>query len=156
MQMKLIGASLVESIKKLALFPIKVISSNNKRIVNKNIQQHGDENIFVGGDFNTSKYQLQINGAVIDRKKKVVKMELYKVYKNGEPELVKDAYWSMYVPNTQGGWVYNRERLQNIIWSQKDSPFTEVVASLHGKDHSSSEDKAGFSYDKFLEVVKNS
>jgi hypothetical protein len=161
--MKLISYSLIESIKKivLSILPIKVINSKNRKIINKKIYQNGEKNIFVGGDFNTNKYKLQVRGALTNKEKGTVKMELYKVYENGESELVINPYWSMYVPGTRGylshtgGWLYDYQKRQDITWSKNDSPFTEVAVSLYDRDRNHPEDIANFSCDNFLALFKN-
>jgi len=153
--MKLFGASIIDSVKKLVLLSLRIIYRGNKKIVNKNIQQYGDKNVFVGGDFITNRYKLEIVGTIVDDKKMTVRFELFKVYENGEKEIIKDAYWSMFVPNTRGGWIYDYDKHSSISWSEKDTPFTEIAASLFPKDLNRSEDMAHFTYNKFLEIVKN-
>ncbi len=154
--MKFFGASLIETVKKLSLriFHIDVKNSNNRKIVNRNISQIGNNSSYVGGDFNTNRYKLRVKGTLIDREKGTVKMELYKIYENGEEELVRNPYWSMYVPKTQGGWIYDYQKKQDITWSKNGLPFTEVAVSLYNRDLNRSEDIANFSYAKFLEVIE--
>jgi hypothetical protein len=155
--MKFFGASLIETVRKLSLriFHIDVKNSNNGKIVNKNIRQVGNNNSYVGGDFNTNRYTLQVKGTLVDKEKGAVKMELYKIYENNEEELVKNPYWSMYVPGTQGGWIYDYQKLHVFRWSKNGSPFTEVAVSLYGRDRNRPEDIANFSYTKFLDVIED-
>lgn len=68
----------------------------------------------------------------------------FKLLKN--EKIYNKAYWSMYVPSTQGGWIHDYSQKEYIEWGINDAPFTEITASLKPKGQNIPEEIVHLAY----------